>query len=243
MKSSVLTSPSAQKDEELIQRALAATILCIEAHGLHKISMDHIAAESGISRATLYRRFGNKEGILTALCQQQAIPYTQNAMLRTATANSLAERLEIGTVYAVMELPQYQILKTVFSDGPSEFALNLVRPVYRHLVQTNLMPILEIAREAGELRSGLDPDEVSEWLLRNFLQLVATGPWEEDTLLRRIRQFILPVLIPDQLLTATAQEPSEQHELMPNSKARLDKLEQQLQQLLQQQAQYEMQSD
>ena len=237
MKSTVLTPPSAQKDEELIQRALGATITCIEEHGLHKISMDHIAAESGISRATLYRRFGSRDGILTALCQLQAIPYTQNAMLRSATAKSLAQRLEISTVYAVMELPQFKILKTIFSDGPSETALNLLRPVHQHLVQTNLMPILEVARDSGELRSGLDPNEVSEWLLRNFLQLVTSGPWEEHQLLQRIRQYILPVLIPDHFLMSAGQERHTHSALTSSDQERINKLEQRVQLLLEQQTQ------
>jgi AcrR family transcriptional regulator len=203
MKPVALATPSAQRDEKLIQRALTAAIACIEQYGVQKLSMDHIAAESGISRATLYRRFGSRDGILTALIHHQAEPYTQSTLQRAASAKSFAERIKIGTIYAVQELPEYPILKHVFSAGATGANLNLLKPTYEHLVFTTLKPSLKVAKEMGELRSEIDIDEVSDWLMREFLLLVSNGPWEETSLLNHIEKFILPVLIPDKHINRT----------------------------------------
>lgn len=221
MNSVALPTPSAQKDEELIERALVATTACIAEHGLHKLSMDHIAAQSGISRATLYRRFGNRDGILSALTHQQAIPYVESTLRRTASAESLAESIEIGTVCAITELPQYPILNIVFNDDSVEQGLRLSRPVYQHVVHTTLIPRLQAAQEKGELRTGLAIEEVADWLLRVFLQLAKESPWKEDALLRRIRQFILPILIPDDQLNGVSRSAA----IADVKPDRLDKLE------------------
>jgi AcrR family transcriptional regulator len=47
----------------------AATRL-VTRHGSDRFSMDELAAEAGVSRATLYRQAGSREAVLAALCEQ-----------------------------------------------------------------------------------------------------------------------------------------------------------------------------
>lgn len=195
------SSPSLAEDA--LQRVLDATAGCIAKLGVDKVSMDDIAAASGLSRATLYRRFGSRDAVLTALLQQQARPFVEEVMRLSAPARSFAERIELSTVHAVIESTRHISLRQIFGQGVSHATLETVRPVYRELVYVSLVPALESARETGELRPGLDLDEVVEWLLSNFLLLVADAPWEQERLLKRVRQFVLPVLVADQL-TSTA---------------------------------------
>lgn len=189
--------PAVSLDDELIKRALDATLACILSLGIPKTSMDDIAAESGISRATLYRRFGSREGIFQALLRQQALPYIEHATRRTANAQSLAERIEINTVCAVLDVPQYPALKLFFEQAASSGQLDMIHPVYQQLVSSTLIPQLEAARHAGEMRPNLNLESVAEWLLRGFTLLVLHGEWEEESLRQHVRQFILPVLIID----------------------------------------------
>jgi hypothetical protein len=51
------------------------------------------------------------------------------------------------------------------------------------------------------MRPGLDPDEVTDWIVRQMLMLGVDGPWDEDDLRHRLQNFVLPVLIPDSDLT------------------------------------------
>jgi AcrR family transcriptional regulator len=159
--------------------------------------MDDFAAESGISRASLYRRFGSSEGIFQTLLQQQALPYIESSSRSAANARNLAERIEMNTVAAVMEVPEYPALKLFFEQVTSDNQLAIIRPVYQQLVKKSLIPQLEAARHAGEMRPELDLDEVAEWLLRSFILLVIDGPWEETRLRQHIRQFVLPVIVVD----------------------------------------------
>ncbi len=52
-------------------RLLDATFVCLARVGIAKTSVDDIAREAGISRATLYRHFGGKAELLEALGQRE----------------------------------------------------------------------------------------------------------------------------------------------------------------------------
>jgi|GEM_PF-1243378 len=197
-----------QFNDDVVRRALQATARCVERFGFHKVSMEHIAAESGISRATLYRRFGNRETILIALIQELAQPFVADSQRAAARATTFRERLELSTLYAVREILKYPALKAFFEMDALPHSQNLIRPVYRQLMEANLVPTLDAARAKGELREGLETEDLIEWLMRNFLLLVADGPWQEEALMRRIRHYILPVLIVDPAPLAGAKPPA-----------------------------------
>lgn len=128
------TANIVQFSDDVVQRALAATAVCVEKLGFYKVSMDDLVTESGISRATLYRRFGNRDRILGALIQQQAQPFVEDSIRVASAAASLKERLEISTVHAVMEITRYPSLKAFFEMDALPHSQNLIRPVYRQLV-------------------------------------------------------------------------------------------------------------
>lgn len=188
-----------QRSDEALGNVLEAAGRAVARLGVYKVSMDDIAAEAAMSRATLYRRFGSRDAIIAALISQQAKPFVEDSIRLSSNAKSFAEQMEINTVQAVLNINNYAALAAVFVQGNDPQNLPLIRPVYRELVMVNLIPSLEAARESGELREGLDNEEVAEWLMREFLMLVSEGPWTADRLRRRVRQFLLPVLLKDRV--------------------------------------------
>jgi len=182
------------RDDDVIQRAIDAAARCIDTIGLDKTSVEDIVRESGVSRATLYRRFGNREAILTSLLQQQIRPIVDECIRIMASPATFAERIVQSTIYAVSQIPCNRFLKVVFQSGVSRSNLDLLRPVYKQLVNSSLLPALQVARLNGELRTDLDDDEVSEWLMRDFLLMTADEPLDEEQIRRRINQYVLPVL-------------------------------------------------
>lgn len=188
-----------QRSDEALGNVLEAAGRAVARLGVYKVSMDDIAAEAAMSRATLYRRFGSRDAIIAALISQQAKPFVEDSIRLSSNAKSFAEQMEINTVQAVLNINNYAALAAVFVQGNDPQNLPLIRPVYRELVMVILIPSLEAARESGELREGLDNEEVAEWLMREFLMLVSEGPWTADRLRRRVRQFLLPVLLKDRV--------------------------------------------
>jgi AcrR family transcriptional regulator len=52
------------------ERILCAAARLIERHGVDGISMDDVAAEAGVGKGTLYRRFGERGALLRALIEE-----------------------------------------------------------------------------------------------------------------------------------------------------------------------------
>src|SRR5688572_28914213 len=48
-------------------RILDAAFATMAAHGLHRLSLEDVAREAGLSRQTVYRYFGSKDALVTAV--------------------------------------------------------------------------------------------------------------------------------------------------------------------------------
>jgi AcrR family transcriptional regulator len=62
----VPTRPPANAERSTRRRILAATFVVLARDGRRKLQLSDVAAEADVSRPTLYRHFGSKEGLLEA---------------------------------------------------------------------------------------------------------------------------------------------------------------------------------
>jgi AcrR family transcriptional regulator len=63
------------------RRILAAAASLIEEHGVEKVSMDAIAAQAGVGKGTLFRRFGDRSGLVMALLDERTREF-QEGLIR-----------------------------------------------------------------------------------------------------------------------------------------------------------------
>jgi AcrR family transcriptional regulator len=63
------------------RRILAAAAQLIEQHGVEHVSMDAIAAQAGVGKGTLFRRFGDRSGLVMALLDERTREF-QDALIR-----------------------------------------------------------------------------------------------------------------------------------------------------------------
>ncbi|MET0378348.1 MAG: helix-turn-helix domain-containing protein [Spongiibacteraceae bacterium] len=223
---------TATTGDDVIQRVIDAAAICVDRIGLDATTVDDIAREASVSRATLYRRFGNREEILAELLRQQARPYVESSITMMFEPVTLGRRIEVSTMYAVMEMPRNRWLKAMFESGIQRSNFALIRSVYQQFSTVTLLPALDAARQSGELRVGLELQEISDWLLREFILLVSDGPWQEEKLLRRIRRFILPVLIVEVPAPVTPKALARDVESTETRMARLEQRMIEMQQML-----------
>jgi AcrR family transcriptional regulator len=62
----VTSHRSADGEQSTRRRILAATFVVLSRDGRRRLQLSDVAAEAGVSRPTLYRYFGSKEGLLEA---------------------------------------------------------------------------------------------------------------------------------------------------------------------------------
>ena len=65
------------------ERILCAAMRLIERDGVEAVSMDDVAAEAGVGKGTLYRRFGDRSSLLRALIEEPERAF-QESLIRGA---------------------------------------------------------------------------------------------------------------------------------------------------------------
>jgi AcrR family transcriptional regulator len=66
-------------------KVLAAAERLFACHGVENVSMDAIAAEAGVGKGTLFRRFGDRAGLALALLHEQTAALQEQIIRGTAT--------------------------------------------------------------------------------------------------------------------------------------------------------------
>lgn len=187
-------SSSDERDALATQRVIDAALRCLDQLGLDKTTVDDIARESSISRATLYRRFGNKEAIFAAALQQQSRPFESEVTAILTGPGSLAERVERLLVWAVIEVPENQLLRRLLDQGQSPTSMQIFNSVFREKIRGLLQPVVSAARLNGELASDLGEELLVDWIIREMLMIKMAAPWTEAKLREHVHHFIKPVL-------------------------------------------------
>jgi AcrR family transcriptional regulator len=180
---------------------LDAAETCFERFGIAKTTMEDVAKAGGVSRATVYRYFADREALVLASVVRRArmnIPRARAVIERFPT---FAEKLVEGLVFNIdrgHRDPVVQLLVT--GDQPGLAARVLGGEGVSHQLTHELWaPILAGAAADGEMRAGLDPHEASTWLARVTTMMVTQEKsmrLAPDALRRELHTFVVPAFLP-----------------------------------------------
>lgn len=169
--------------------------------GLRRTSLDDIARAAQVGVATLYRRFPNRDALLTALAAREARACVDAVEEQIAGIDDAQDQVVAAVLAAIHELTTNTLLQRLLvTDADRLLPLLTLRGA----------PILALGRDyvAGELRrlraAGAtvtgDPDVVAELLARLVLSLVLTResvlPLDDhDRLERAVRTSVAPLIL------------------------------------------------
>jgi len=106
---------------EVERRILDAAKLCCERWGLAKVTIDDIAAEAGVSRATLYRLFpGGKDVLFDALRVREINEFFAVLTTEVEFTDTLEDLLVAAVVAATRELRADEHLALMMASEPGE---------------------------------------------------------------------------------------------------------------------------
>ena len=170
-------------------RILAATYACVTRYGMGKTTMEDIAHEADLSRATLYRAFpGGRDEVLDAVVTWEVARF----FLRVREAIHADELdtvavLEEGLVAAHDALEHHDLLQRLLRDEADQLLPPLVTVM--PMVQQALADWFRPRLEAAALRPGVDPAEAADLVARMALSYLGTqGRWDlrDATQVRRL---------------------------------------------------------
>ncbi|MDO7842225.1 TetR/AcrR family transcriptional regulator [Sphingomonas immobilis] len=176
---------------------LDAAARCIERKGFDNTSLEEVASESGVSRTTLYRRYGNRESLFKALLIARAEPFREWSRCIYLGPGSVAERIETVLLHAILEMQRVGWLDRTLHAGMSAAAIRLFKASHAHGAETALAPLLSsVMDEQAASDARVTVAELIDWTADQMIVLASAAPWDEETLRGRLRYFVMPVLVP-----------------------------------------------
>jgi AcrR family transcriptional regulator len=159
-------SPRPRADAALNREAILAAALEALTESADA-SLNSIAKRAGVANATLYRHFPTRESLVLAVYRQEVGQLVEAAELLLAErtpVEALSEWVDRLAQYAMTKHGLADALRAATSSDP------LFTETYDSIVGA-LNSLLMAARDAGQIRAGLDP---------NVVILALAGLWELD---------------------------------------------------------------
>lgn len=184
------------------RRLLDAAEACFAHFGVMKTTVEDVAAEARVSRATVYRYFDGRDELILGVLLREANRFLGRLEKRLQRGGDFATSIVDGVVFtvdAVRADPHLAMLFAPDSAGVTGAVAGASEALFSATADF-LRPLLVAARDAGQLRPGVDPEEAAEWILRTILSLLTVrGPVArpEAATRRYLATFLVPALAAD----------------------------------------------
>jgi len=178
----------------------------VDEKGLDRVSQDDIIRHTGVPRTTLYRRYGNRDAVLTALVLHRTSADIAECQRLAAGAGSFSERFEAILVFAIMAAHRHEWLQRELERGSSAATQDILANAFNVSSEQTLVPFLTQAKAQGICQCPAPLDELRRWLLYQIFELSRRQYDSADEAKRVVRTYILPVLALDQSNTAMSEK-------------------------------------
>jgi AcrR family transcriptional regulator len=163
---------------DLREHILEGTYACIARHGMAKTTVEDVARQAQVSRATVYRYFpGGRDQLLRDTVNWEAARFFEQLAAATAGAPDFATLLEEALLFAHRAVGEHAVLQKMLQTEPATLLSRLTIGGDRlvRLIKAWLAPHLATAR----LRPGVNADRAGEYLARMMLSFIgAQGQWD-----------------------------------------------------------------
>jgi AcrR family transcriptional regulator len=187
------TLPAMGEGDTRRERVLEGALACVGRFGLAKTTVDDVARESGVSRATIYRYFPRgREQLIAEVVSWEMGRFFRRLGEAVAEAADLAGLVEDALVFAHQALAEHKVYQKVLTTEPERLLPLITVEADRllPLIAGFLVPYVQRDRDAGRLRPSTDPHRAADYVARMFLSLVATpGSWDLDDR-RQVRELV-----------------------------------------------------
>jgi TetR/AcrR family transcriptional regulator, repressor for uid operon len=176
---------------EVTARVVDGALRAIARFGLAKLTVDDVAREAGISRATLYRYFPGRGAVLAAVIRSETERLQRGLDEALGETTTLAEAVAAVAGYGARAFAGHQALQHLLATEPGA--------VLPHLCFTGADSLLRVAadRIAPHLCRFMGPLEArrtGEWLARIVLSYGLAPPAgpAEAAVLDVVSEFVIP---------------------------------------------------
>jgi AcrR family transcriptional regulator len=159
------------------ERVLEAAYASVARYGMAKTTVEDVAREAGLSRATLYRMFpGGRDELFAAMVGREMDRFFLRLAEAVADAPDFASVLEAALVRAHRDIRGHAVLQTVLATEPERLLPVMTAEENRihEDVVAFLRPRLAAEAAAGRVRPGVDLDLATRYVASMGLSMMAT---------------------------------------------------------------------
>jgi len=161
-----------------VERAeiIEAARRCFVERGVREATVEDVACDSGVSRATVYRTVGGRSDLIRAVMLDEGIELFRNVGLAMGAATSAAGLVAAGVSAALATIRERPALRRFAGPDLAEVLPVLTlgaAPVIEGSVNL-LVPILASARDRGVVDADADLRHAAEEMIRYVLGLLHT---------------------------------------------------------------------
>ena len=172
------------RNQDADREIVAATLRLLCSEGYDRTSIEAVAAEARVTRATVYRRYPTKADMVTAAVCTLAGEYDPDGEHdpRTAVTALLRGFQEnVGPNDGISMVASLYLQRHDHPEMLESFRERVILPC-----RTRMAAVIEHARERGDLRPDVDPGAVVEMLIGSYLYRTFAGleipdDWAEQT--------------------------------------------------------------
>ena len=184
--------------EDTRTRIVDAALRCLESNEFQRVSMETIAQEANVGRATMYRHFANRDDVLAAVVLSET-HRVLGELVPVARAEPDAGSAIVKLITLVVEVgPNEPTIAALVSRGNYLFTRDLLVDSADELFAMTAENVdALLAGREHELRPGVSREDVAEWVLRITISLLtvrAPRRRRNAELEDHLRRFLAPVL-------------------------------------------------
>lgn len=184
---------------------LTASVSCVGRLGLSKTTLEDVAREAGVGRATVYRYFeGGRDELIAATIEWEVAQFFRRLAIAVEGVADFATRLEVGLHFAHRAVAEHEVLQKVLETEPERLLPHLTTS--GPLIILAMVAYFEPLLADEPLVEGLSAHEAAEWLAHMILSfIVGQGSWDLDDQ-GEVRRLVRTQLLVGVLRPAALQE-------------------------------------
>lgn len=176
---------------------IEAAAQCFSRLGVNKTTIEDVANDANVSRATVYRYFKDRDDLVLGVMLRQAEGHLKRMRTEIAKASTPGQAL---TEFIVLTARRSKIdphIEMLFSTNLAGFSTRVAgaSTALFSLITDFVRPVIEDAERDGLLRDGVTVDGAGEWTLRTILSMMSVdGPHGRSE--KRIRELTETYFVP-----------------------------------------------
>ena len=178
---------------------LKAALQLVTKRGFRAVTVDQIAAEAGVSKMTLYRRWPSKAALV--MDSLMALIGSETDFPEAATAiESLRRQLDLQVAF--FHSARGNLIRSLVAEAQSDIELSAAfRDRWLHPRREGVRQILQAAIKEGSLRRDIDIDAAIDLLYGSlyYRLLLGSGKLDERFVTYAFQQFVIGHGTPNQV--------------------------------------------